>query len=77
MLDLLHGFNQLRSIISYTDAAANLVICGSSIRAVPRFTETKPKYRNETEIPERTTKNIGKMLLVSKCWGEMDNEVFS
>ena len=39
------------------------------IPAVPRSTETKPKYRNETEIPKRTIKNIGKMLLVSKCWG--------
>ena len=44
---------------------------------VPRFTETKPKYRNETEIPKRTIKNIGKMHIDSKCWNEMDNEVFS
>ena len=45
--------------------------------AVPRFTETKPKYRNETEIPKRTIKNIGKMHIVSKCWDEIDKEVFS
>ena len=41
----------------------------SSFLPVPRFTETIPKYRNETEIPKRTIKNIEKMLLVSKCWG--------
>ena len=27
---------------------------------VPRLTETKPKYRNETEIPKRSIKSIGK-----------------
>ena len=27
---------------------------------VPRLTETKPKYQNETEIPKRTIENIGK-----------------
>ena len=27
---------------------------------VTRLTETKPKYRNETEIRKRTIKNIGK-----------------
>ena len=30
-----------------------------------------------TNIPKRTIKNIGKMLQVSKCWGEIDNEVLS
>ena len=45
--------------------------------AVPRFTEMKPKYRNVTEIPKRTIKNIGEMRIDSKCWDEMDNEVFS
>ena len=41
--------------------------------SVPRFTETKPKYRKKTEIPKRAIENIGKMLLFSECWGEMDN----
>ena len=36
-----------------------------TVPSVPRFTETKPKYRNETEIPKRTIKNIGQMLLVN------------
>ena len=35
------------------------------LTAVPRFTETKPKYRNETEIPKQTIKNIGKMHIVN------------
>ena len=46
----------------------HLDIPNNNPRPVARFTETKPKYRNETEIPKRTIKNIGKMLLVSKCW---------
>ena len=54
-----------------------LLVPGKGCGSVPRFTETKPKYRNETEIPKRAIKNIGKMLLVSKCLGEMGNEVFS
>ena len=37
----------------------------TEIKSVPRFTETKPKYRNETEIPKRTIKIIGQMLLVN------------
>ena len=31
---------------------------------VPRFTKTKPKYRNETEIPGWTIKILGEMLFV-------------
>ena len=34
--------------------------CILKLIRVPRLTETKPKYRNETEIPKRTIKNIGK-----------------
>ena len=37
------------------------------IQAVPRVTETKPKYRNETEIPERNIKIIGKHIQMYKC----------
>ena len=37
------------------------------IQAVPRLTETKPKYRNETEIPERNIKIIGKHIQVYRC----------
>ena len=38
---------------------------------VPRLTETKPKYRNETEIPERNIKIIGNHIQVPKWL--MDN----
>ena len=40
---------------------------GDPIQAVPRLTETKPKYRNETEIPERNIKIIGKHIQVYRC----------
>ena len=38
---------------------ASIMISITLIR-VPRLTETKPKYRNETEIPKPTIKNRGK-----------------
>ena len=38
-----------------------------TIQAVPRLTKTKPKYRNETEIPERNIRIIGKHIQVYRC----------
>ena len=35
--------------------------------AVPWLTETNPKYRNETEIPERNIKAIGEHIQVYRC----------
>ena len=40
------------------------LICEYSFIAVPRLTETKPKYRNETELVERNIKIIGKHIQV-------------
>ena len=42
---------------------------------VPRLTGTKPKYRNETEIPERNIRIIGKHIQVPKWLMDNTNEL--
>ena len=46
-----------------------LVWCVSTdpIQLVPRLTETKPKYRSDTEISERNIEIIGKHIQVYRC----------
>ena len=52
-----------------TQIVKNRILCDSLLgtkKRVPRLTGTKLKYRNETEIPERNTKIIGKHIQVPK-----------
>ena len=46
------------------------------MQAVPRFTETIPKYRNETEIPKRTIKNIEKMWFIVNAAAKLITKYF-
>ena len=65
----------------YTNFDANglssTYLTGFEEAAVNRYLDLPKRNRNTETKPKWTIKNIGKMLIVSKCWDEMDNEVFS